>query len=263
MKSSLANQLRTFWVLMQRDIRFILASLPGRLLNSAVIVAMQTLVIGQFLPLLGMPPDLIGPLFVGMITQIVFASAYGIAFGKVVDLKRNQYINYQLALPLHKMLLFCQYIIAFMIEVAFISLPMIILGSILLSSHFTITSSSWVATVAMYCLALLLYATIFIVLVYRYEYTWFIDNIWARRLTPLLFLGCGYYTWKKLYAFNKGLAILTLANPITYLHEGLRNVLLGGDEFIPLWICMGMTIFFCGALLLTLAYAIDKRLDPV
>lgn len=257
------DQVRTFWALVSRDLRFIIASLPGRLVDGCIIVIMQTLVIGKFLPLLGMPKDLIGPLFIGMITQIVFSSAYGIAFRQANDLKKSKFINYQLALPLNKMWLFAQIILSFMIEVTFITLPLIALGSIFLSAYFTIQTSSLAATIIMYLLSLLVYSTVFIYLVYQYDYNWFLDNIWARRLTPLFFFGCGYYTWKKLYAFNQGLAVLTLFNPITYVHEGLRNVLLGDENFIPLWICICMTIFFSTTLMIGLKYAIKRRLDPV
>lgn len=261
--TSTFDQMRTFWALVIRDVQFIVASLPGRLIDGCIIVIMQTLVIGRFLPLLGMPKELIGPLFIGMITQIVFSSAYGIAFRQANDLKKSKFINYQLALPLNKRWLFGQIVLSFMIEVAFISLPLIVLGSVFLSSYFTIQTGSLLATAFMYLLALALYSCLFIYLVYSCDYNWFLDNVWARRLTPLFFFGCGYYTWKKLYAFNSGLAVFTLLNPITYVHEGLRNVLLGGDNFIPLWICMGMTLLFCGTLMIGLQYAIKRRLDPV
>ncbi|CAN5140149.1 hypothetical protein BH09DEP1_BH09DEP1_2310 [soil metagenome] len=261
--TSTFNQMRTCWALVCRDVRFIVASLPGRLIDGCIIVIMQTLVIGKFLPLLGMPQELIGPLFIGMITQIVFSSAYGIAFRQANDLKKTKFINYQLALPLNNMWLFGQIIFSFMIEVAFISLPLIALGSIFLSTYFTIQTSSLMVTGLMYILSLLIYSTLFIYFVYQSEYTWFLDNVWARRLTPLFFFGCGYYTWKKLYAFNNSLGLLTLLNPITYLHEGLRNVLLGGNEFIPLWICMLMSVLFCALLMFGLKSAIKRRLDPV
>lgn len=256
-------QMRTFLALIHRDVRFIIDSLPGRLIDGCIIVMMQTLVIGKFLPLIGMPKELIGPLFIGMITQIVFSSAYGIAFRQANDLKKSKFINYQLALPLNKMWLFGQIILSFMIEVAFISLPLIGLGTIFLSSYFTIQINSLIATIVMYVLSLLVYAALFIYFVFSSDFNWFVDNVWARRLSPLFFFGCGYYTWKKLYAFNAGLGAFTLLNPITYVHEGLRNVLLGSDDFIPLWICMIMTTLFCAALMIGLRFAIKKRLDPV
>lgn len=257
------DQMRTFLALIRRDVSFIIDSLPGRLIDGCIIVMMQTLVIGKFLPLIGMPKDLIGPLFIGMITQIVFSSAYGIAFRQANDLKKSKFINYQLALPLNKAWLFGQIIFSFMIEIAFISLPLIALGSIFLASYFTIQISSLAATLLMYILSLLIYASLFIYFVYSCDFNWFLDNVWARRLTPLFFFGCGYYTWKKLYAFNAGLGVLTLLNPITYVHEGLRSVLLGSGDFIPLWICVAMTSIFCTALMIGLKYAIKRRLDPV
>lgn len=261
--TSTFDQMRTFLALIRRDVSFIIDSLPGRLIDGCIIVMMQTLVIGKFLPLIGMPQDLIGPLFIGMITQIVFSSAYGIAFRQANDLKKTKFINYQLALPLNKMWLFAQIILSFMIEIAFISLPLIALGSIFLASYFTIQINSLIATIVMYILSLLVYASLFIYLVFSCDFNWFLDNVWARRLTPLFFFGCGYYTWKKLYAFNAGLGVLTLLNPITYVHEGLRSVLLGNGDFIPLWICICMTCIFCAVLMIGLSSAIKNRLDPV
>lgn len=256
------SQLRTFWALLYRDVRFIIAGLHTRLIDGLVIITMQTLVIGAFLPLLGMPKELIGPLFIGLITQIVFSSGYGIAFRQVNDLKKTKFINYLLALPLNKAWLFGQIILSFMIEVAFVSLPLIVLGSLFLSAYFTI-QGSFLAIAFMYLLALLLYATLFVFFIYHYDYSWFLDNIWARRLSPLFLFGCSYFPWKKLYAFNQGLGVIMLCNPVTYVHEGLRSALLGGTDFIPLWICAIVTALSCAALMIWLKFTVERRLDPV
>ena len=148
--------LKTFWALVYRDLRFIVRQLPGRLIDGAIIVFMQTLAIGQFLPLLGMPAQMIAPLYIGTITQIVFSAAYGICFKYVTDLHKDRFINYQLALPLPKTLLFAQIIFAFMIEVAFVSLPLIFLGSIFLGPAFSLHNAHWISTIAMFLLNILL-----------------------------------------------------------------------------------------------------------
>ncbi len=254
---------RTFGALAYRDIRFIISGLHTRLIDGAIILLMQLLVIAKFLPLLGMPADLIAPLFIGTMTQIIFSASYGIAFRQVADLRKTRFINYQLMLPLPKLWLFAQFISSFMIEIAFISLPLLILGSIFLGSTFFGSGSSWLAVIAMYLISLFFYALFFIYLVFNSSYTWFMDNVWARRLSPLFLLGCSYYTWYKLYAFNAGIGILQLLNPLTYVHEGLRAALLGQEGFLPLWICLCMVIFWCIIMGLLLARAITKRLDPV
>ncbi len=255
--------LRTFGSLVQRDVKFILSELKTRIIDGGVIAVMQILVIAYFLPLLGMPSYLIGPLFIGMITQIVFSSGYNIAFKHANDLKHAKFINYQLALPLPKKWLFIQIILSFIIELMMITLPIIVFGSIVLSSTVSFNPSSWILVIFMYLLNLLFYSLLFLHVSFSSAYTWFLDNVWARRLTPLFFFGCGYYTWKGLLGFNKTIAYLFLLNPLTYVHEGLRGALFGEENFIPLLICIVAVSSACAVLGYLLARAINKRLDPV
>lgn len=254
---------RTFAALVQRDIKFIINELPTRVIDGAVIAVMQTLVIGYFLPALGMPADLIGPLFIGMITQIVFSASYNIAFRHANDLQHNKFINYQMALPLPKLWLFAQIVLAFMIEIIMMTLPVIVFGSYILSSSLTVNPPSWLLLLLMYILSVLLYSLLFLHLVFNSSYTWFMDNVWARRLTPLFFFGCGYYTWKKLFLFNQTIAYITLMNPITYIHEGLRSALFGQENYLPLALCLFMVSAACAAISYLLARAVKKRLDPI
>lgn len=258
-----ADSLRIFCVLTYRDLRFMFWELGSRLIDGAIIVLMQTLAIGQFLPLLGMPIELIGPLYIGTITQIIFSAAYGISFRYVADLKHTKFINYQLGLPLSKTALFAQLIVSMMIEIALISLPLIGLGSLFLGQAFSLNNAQLLPAIIMYLLTLFFYALLFIYLAFSSEYTWFIDNIWARRLSPLFLLGCAYFTWKKLYAFNATIGMLLLCNPLTYIHEGLRATLLGPEEFLSAWLCFGMITIFSILLIVLLARSIKKRLDPV
>lgn len=254
---------KTFAVLLYRDIRFIINSLPVRLIDAAIIATMQTLVIGSFLPLLGMPTELIAPLFIGMMTQIVFSASYSIAFKHANDLHHVRFINYQMALPLPKVWLFAQLVCSFMIEIIFITLPPLALGSVLLRSALAVQINSWLMLLIMYFSSLTLYSLLFLYLAFGNSYTWFLDNVWARRLTPLFFFGCGYYPWKKLLAFNAGLAYLFLCNPITYIHEGLRSALFGTEAYLPVQICIIAVALSCLALAYLLSRAVKKRLDPV
>lgn len=257
------THLGTFWHLAYRDLRFIFWGLPGRLVDSATIGLIQVMAISQFLPMLGMPTSMIAPLFIGTMTQIVFSSAYGIAFEYVKDLHTNRFINYQLTLPLPKVALFSLFIFIFMVEIFFISFPLTILGIVLLSSYFPLANAHWFLVITFYLLTLFFFALLFIYFAFSSGYTWFLDNIWPRRLTPLIFLGCVFYTWKKLYAFNAILGIITLCNPLTYIHEGMRSTFFGDTEFLPPAICFGAVIAFSLLLIFLLTRAVKKRLDPV
>ena len=254
---------RTFGALAYRDFKFILSELITRIIDGLVIATMQILVIGYFLPILGMPTYLVGPLFIGMITQIVFSAGYNIAFKYANDLHHAKFINYQMALPLPKKWLFAQIILSFMIELMMITLPIIIFGTVILSSALPLNPPSWILLIFMYLLNLLFYSLLFLQISFSSSYTWFMDNVWARRLTPLFFFGCGYYTWKGLFNFNETIAYLFLLNPVTYVHEGLRSALFGQEHYIPLLICMGVVSSACIGLGYLLGRAVKKRLDPV
>jgi ABC-2 type transport system permease protein len=257
------NFVRVFGALLYRDVRFVLSQLPSRLLDGFFVVAVQTLAIGSFLPLLGMSPSLTGPLYIGTMTQIMFSTAFTFAFRFAFDLKTDRFIEYELTLPLPKLWVVGKIIVSFMIQLALIGLPLIFLGTIFLNKVFSLHNAHWGLSITMYFLTLLFYSLLFIYMAFNYSYAWFTDNAWARRLTPLFLTGSAYFTWYKLFAFNKFLAYFLLINPLTYVHEGLRAALLGQENFLPIWICIPALMLFCGAMMMLLNRAVNKRLDPV
>nr|BAF98635.1 putative ABC transporter [Streptomyces argenteolus] len=67
--------------------------------------------------------------------------------------------------------------------------------------------------------------------------------------TPLLFTGASQYPWPSLSGM-RWFQILTAANPITYISEGLRAALVPKVPHIPSWICLaalaGSTVLLGG-----------------
>lgn len=61
-----------------------------------------------------------------------------------------------------------------------------------------------------------------------------IGMIFAVVLTPIIFLGCVYYPWT-LLGRVKWLQIVTLANPLVYVSEGLRAALTPAVPHMPAW----------------------------
>ncbi|MGH9486694.1 MAG: ABC transporter permease [Terriglobales bacterium] len=61
-----------------------------------------------------------------------------------------------------------------------------------------------------------------------------IGMIFAVVLTPIIFLGCVYYPWA-LLGRVKWLQIVTLANPLVYVSEGLRAALTPAVAHMPSW----------------------------
>ena len=90
-----------------------------------------------------------------------------------------------------------------------------------------------------------------------------IETVWTRFIFPLWFLGGFQFSWQIVYGISKPLSYVMLANPVTYVMEGLRAATLGQAGYIHFWICVGMLCAFSIATG-TLAYrGLKKRLDFV
>lgn len=235
----------------------------GRLLNATILVLVQVLVMGYFLPLMGMPTVQIAPLYLVSVAQVLFFLGFNVCLSTVLDLKNRRSIEYFLILPMSKSWYLATQIVSFMIEGFLISFPLFTIGVLLLGSSFDISNANWLYFTLMYCLYLLFAALLFITISFAYPFEWFSDNIWPRRLSPLFFLSASFYPWKGVYTFSQLWALLFLANPMTYALEGLRGSLLGQANFIPVWICIVLVSLFCLLLLFLLSKALKRSLDPV
>jgi ABC-2 type transport system permease protein len=64
-----------------------------------------------------------------------------------------------------------------------------------------------------------------------------INIVFSLVFTPLLFTGCSQYPWPSLSRL-RWFQILTAANPMTYVSEGLRGALIPSVPHIEPWICL-------------------------
>jgi ABC-2 type transport system permease protein len=64
-----------------------------------------------------------------------------------------------------------------------------------------------------------------------------INIVFALVFTPLLFTGCSQYPWPSL-ARLRWFQVVTAANPMTYVSEGMRGALVPGFPHIHPWICV-------------------------
>jgi ABC-2 type transport system permease protein len=64
-----------------------------------------------------------------------------------------------------------------------------------------------------------------------------INIVFSLVFTPLLFTGCSQYPWPSL-ARLRWFQVITAANPMTYVSEGLRAALIPSVAHISAWICL-------------------------
>jgi ABC-2 type transport system permease protein len=70
-----------------------------------------------------------------------------------------------------------------------------------------------------------------------------ISIMFALVLTPLIFTGCTFYPWAGLERL-RWFQILTLANPLTYVSEGMRATMTTLPHLAPGWIALGIAVSF-------------------
>ncbi len=76
-----------------------------------------------------------------------------------------------------------------------------------------------------------------------------INIVFSLIFTPLLFTGCSQYPWPSLSRI-RWFQILTAANPMTYVSEGLRAAMVPYVPHMPAWVCLAALAGWVPALLL-------------
>lgn len=252
--------------LIVRDMRVLRSRLLDKCIDGAIQLAIQTLSFGCFFPLLGMPKELIAPMYIGM-SFVLYLFFNGYAFStKIMHLisdHKTTILTYELTLPIDKKWVMVRYIISYIIETLIISVPLMTCGIWILSDIFSNAQGSWFLFYLFYLACLVFSGIFFMLLPFHYSSSYFWNNIWPRRLSWLLNFGALFYTWKGAYMLNPIIAAACLLNPFTYMAEGLRAVLLSGDAYLPASICLIAILCSCIASWQLLVRAIKHRLDPI
>lgn len=257
------DYLRVYWALVMRNVIVLQQRYRGALIDAGIPLMVEVIVFGSLFPLMGVPLPFIGSIYLGAQTMSIFFIIGAFGFRNVFDLQYSRFIDYRLTLPLPKRWLFATYITYYVMEAFIVSIPLLTLGIMLLGSKFQAIQPHWFLFIVIYLMALCLYSLLFLGLSFHYEFHWYLQNIWPRRLSILLALSPIFYNWYAAYAFSPKIAYVMLLNPLTYVAEGLRTTLIGGPHFISPAYCILALAIWIGISILFLAKSIYKRLDPV
>lgn len=261
--NTFTTHLRIFCALLHRDFKMFRQTFRRAFIDSLAILFVQLILFGGLLPHFGMPRSFIAPLYLGNVVGFMFHFGYSQAFLLIADLQYSRFIDYHLTLPLPKRWLFAKYITYFMIEAFVVTIPLVSLGIILLGEKFTTTNPSWGLFALMYFCMVFFFTTLFTWIGFHYDYAFFNEHIWPRRLSPLFNFCTVFFTWKSVYALSPAIAYLFLANPVTYVSEGLRAALLDQVHYLPFNLCLCVAFASIIIFIFLLSRAIKKRLDPV
>lgn len=254
------------YVLLWRDMKALYTRLPNLLIDSGILLIIQVLNFGYFYPYLGLPEAYIAPLFIGTgIVEFLFHAGFTFSDELVekIPFHKTTIMQYHLTLPISKTVLFAQYIFSFMIEKIIITTPLIIGGIWLLHPHFAQATGSIGAFIGTYLVVLIFVGLFFMTAAFSYEYDWFKDNVWSRRLSWFFNFSGIYLLWHVVYQLAPYAGMILLCNPFTYATEGLRSALLGESNALSLKISLCALCITSALLIARLRTVIIRRLDPV
>ncbi len=261
---STRDHFNIFLALLRRDLWVFKKKFRSELIDASIILVVAILICRKFLPLFGMPTEFITDIFIGgyliiMLMSMGFSFAMNISYA----LPHGHLIEYQLTLPLPKYWVLSKYILFFIIQTFIVTLPLISVGIIFVNPTTHIGISQWLLFCGTYIFALLFISTFFLSLCFSHDYHWFKENTWPRRLSPMICLTAAFTPWKKLHAIFPIIGKLFLLNPITFICEALRASLFGGNNYLPLSVCLVIISCWIVIFFWKLTRGISKQLDPI
>lgn len=260
------QHLGVFCALIRRDMKVFRFKLKDILIDSFILLVIQVLNFGFFYPFLGLPKSYIAPLFIGTsLVEFLFHQGFMFSEAIVYMIPRNgtSLMEYHLTLPLPKYWLLASYITSFMIEKLIATLPMIILGVYILEEPFSGAQGSWFVFGLVYLLSLFFFGLFFLTIAFMYDYEWFSINIWSRRLSWFSNMSAMYLLWHVVYKTAPFFGVLFLLNPFTHITEALRDSLLGGSTYLPMYVTIPSIMIASVISCFLLNKKIYIRIDPV
>ncbi|MDP3889509.1 MAG: ABC transporter permease [bacterium] len=260
---NIRSNARVFMALLHRDLKMFKQKFRSVFIDSICVLLVEIVLFNNLLPHFGMPREIIAPAYLGSVVGFLFFLGYSQATRLVFDIEYDRFIDYHLSLPLSIYWLFTEYVTFLIIESLTITLPLVTLGIILLGDNFRMVTPNFGLFILMYLLMLIFFALLFAWISFHYNADFFYNHLWPRRLSPFFNVSAIFFSWKGIYTLSPTISYLLLANPITYLAEGLRATLLNKDDYLSIYLCFGVMIIFTLPLFFLLARSIKKRLDPV
>lgn len=260
---TLASSIYTCLALIRRDIHALKKTFMPSFIDGLCVLGAQLILIRYLYPALGMPQQLIAPLYAGILIFTLIHHGFGLALQTLIDLRSQRRIDYYALLPLSKNWLAAHYITRVSLQMIITSLPLVTIGIMVLGDALPRTHLHIPLFIGTYFLTTITCATWFLVSSFHYTYDWFLDHIWQRRLDPLVYTGALMFPWLSIATISPCAGMLALFNPFTYITESLRYALTGNVQYLSPCLCLPCMLALLILGIYCLICSMRTRLDLV
>lgn len=201
-------------------------------------------------------------LFAGEMLFVIFPLTYQLIVPLLYDLEGDRYIDYQLTFLNAKCIL-TQRIFFSSFFTFLMLIPFYPLAKLLLGSNIATDNTQWLI------LFPFLYICSLTISAYHMAAICILNNsaqtrtLWARINLPIIFLGGLSTPLFIIKRYSSALGTISYLNPAIYISEGLRAILLGNKDYLPINICFLMLTLFFFIFTLTSLCFFKKRIDSI
>ncbi len=243
-----ATGLQVFFALLSRDMRVTRRQLPSLFLRSVMQPLAFTFGFAYVLPEIGMAagfgghsegPNFTTVLVPGLIAiTIAIQGITAVMIPLLMEMTYTKQIEDRAMAPAPLWVIALQKIVSAAVQALLAGL---VVFPVVLLVHAPgqgpeVHVHDWPLFVATYLLACLLSACTGLLLGTVFD-AQKVQHLFAAVITPLTILGCVYFPWSALDSV-RWLQIVTLANPVVYMGEGLRASLTPGVGHMPVWVIL-------------------------
>jgi hypothetical protein len=182
--------------------------------------------------------------FASIVGVVALFEVYNTAARNIMDIDNDRVISYYLTLPARPSVILAAMICSYAIIGLLLTMAVLPLGKLFFYNSFSFVHISWFKFVITAVLANIFFGIFMFVVVANVGTMSKMRNVWSRFIWPLWVLGCYQFSWKALYAVSVPLAYITLCNPVLYVMEGMRGVLLPDFDCLPWGLCIAALCFF-------------------
>jgi len=255
------SYLNLLFAMLKTDFFLLKKTLINKWIDLTIWVITTTWVFAYIMPRFGLKATF-GTFIVGSIC----ASAAGFevfpsGFRLVHDLDGNRVINFYLTLPAPGWLILLRMMINNTLGCIVMSLPVIPLCKLLFWHTVDLSQFNIIKFCIIFILINIFYGSFALWLVSLIPSIEKYDSAWTRIVFPLWYLGGFQFSWHALYETFPAFAYINLINPYVYLMEGIREAVIGNQQFFPFAYTCIIIIFFTIGCFVYAYKKLQKTLD--
>ncbi|NDD53655.1 ABC transporter permease [bacterium] len=260
--SAFVENVRIFIELLRRDLIIIRREFFGDLINAITWPLANAITFGLVLPSFGMDRAYGSFLLIGALATTFFYLSVSLAEDLVNDFCGLRSIDFLVILPASRYwLILVQRVCSFAVHATVVSVPLIPIGKLLLGDRMDLSHFSTIKFMLIMLLSAMFYGFFALWLASWIPNSRHFMSVWRRVYTPSQLLGCYWFSFAMAYEVFGFKAYITLLNPLTYMCEGVRSAVLGGEKYLNFWLVLGLLAVYTGLFGIYAMRKLKRRLD--